>query len=210
MDGLSRAPVLAIVVVTSFAGTQVGRSPPRQFPHVSHEAVITACDGCHQVETSGVTMPGQDLCAGCHDGETARRVDWTGPTPRPSNLVFRHGPVLEAKRERLGFAFACGDCHRVPGGSQMDVARPIAQACMSCHAPDEDHLIGAPCGDCHVPLAQVPEYSIDDVKGFPRPGDHGDAWVLSHRGAAAANEARCAVCHGREWCAGCHVSASAF
>lgn len=207
MDGLSRASILGIVALMGFAGTRVRPEPPERFRHVPHEAVTTTCEMCHRIEPDRATMPEPELCAACHDGTTARRVDWDGPTSRPSNLVFRHGSVLEAKREKLGWEFACLDCHQVPGGSPMEVGRPAGQPCMSCHAPDEDHLIGAPCADHHVPLAEARGYGVDDVKGFPRPGDHGEAWVLRHRGAALENEVRCGICHRREWCTGCHVNA---
>ncbi len=194
-------------VAIAAAGTWGWSRTQGEFPHPRHQQMFPTCDGCHTVEPSGVTMPDASVCAGCHDGGIAPEVDWRRYVAPPSNLDFDHATVIAAKRDALGMDVPCSMCHVPSGAERMQVQRVVTGGCLGCHAPGEEHTVGAPCSTCHVPLAEAEDYSVDGIRAFPKPADHTDGFVLAHGSAATENTERCAVCHARELCSSCHVNA---
>ncbi len=199
-------------VVAVFALTSVGAwswaSTREPFQHPPHQQIFPTCESCHQIQPDRVTMPEPTLCAACHNGQTVRRVEWDGPTKRPTNLDFNHARVFDAKQAALGMQLPCGSCHTAPGGERMDVVRAVTQGCMGCHAPGKDHRVDAPCMTCHVSLTEARDYTVENIRALPRPADHGDDWVLEHGELAANDVTRCSVCHAQDLCSSCHVNAS--
>ena len=124
----------------------------QEFDHLPHQRMFPTCESCHQVEPAAVTMPEPTLCGACHNGQTVRRVDWQGPSARPSNLAFNHASVFEAKEDALGMELPCGTCHVQPGAERMDVSRVVLEGCLGCHAPGKQHRVDASCDQCHVAL----------------------------------------------------------
>ncbi len=154
-----------------------------------------------------MTLPEPSLCEACHNGQTVRRVDWTPPPQKASNLDFNHVRVLAAKREAMGIELPCASCHAGKGG-RMDVRRANSDVCLGCHAQGKEHRVDAPCEVCHVPLAQARGLTVAQLREFPVPPDHAEEdFLWNHGSAASASVARCAVCHARELCSSCHVNA---
>lgn len=190
-------------------GVWAARSAVQQgFPHSKHQGLFPTCDGCHELRPEGVTYPAPALCGQCHDGQIVREVDWRAPSaPPPSNLKLNHQEVLEAKNEALGTDFPCTGCHTAQGAQRMEVRRAAIDNCLGCHAAGEGHYVGAPCAECHVPLAKAQAYGVAEIREFPVPPDHENEFLLNHGSAAESNIERCAVCHARELCSSCHVDA---
>ena len=102
------ARLVSVVFALSAAVAGVwpgGRAPGRAaaprvavtdtFPHARHEKLFTTCDACHAGIATGDTasmMPSPELCAGCHNGDMVRRVDWQPRPRRATNLALDHTP----------------------------------------------------------------------------------------------------------------------
>lgn len=197
----------AAVALTIGVGAWAATRGQDHFDHLRHRQLFPTCDGCHQIDAAAVTFPDPSLCAACHNGQLAREVDWSGPTPHATNLDFGHVAVLARKREAMGVDFPCQNCHTEPGADRMDVRRIVRERCLGCHAGGQSHHIDAPCTTCHLTLADATELSTEQVRNFPRPDDHTEDFVLRHGAFAEENATRCAVCHARESCSRCHVNA---
>lgn len=196
-----------VVALTAGAGVWGWSQTQDHFPHLTHQRLFPTCEGCHQVEPAGVTFPSPDFCAQCHNGEIVDKINWTGPAHPPSNLKFNHSQVLAAKKAALGVDFPCSGCHVPQGAQRMDVKRAVVSGCMQCHAPNEEHYVGAPCKTCHIPIWQAKAFSVTELETFPIPSDHADDFLLKHGALAQKNVERCSVCHARQLCSSCHVNA---
>lgn len=183
------------------------------FPHAAHRRLFTTCQSCHAGIVSGdsaQTRPTPTACATCHDGQTARRVDWTPREARASNLRFDHRRHFAAAPDSAANAATCQGCHATSGRPAfMDVARANPERCLSCHAHQaESHLAASNrCITCHRPLTEATRLTLATVGAFPKPASHDTGFVFAH--AEAAQQATtCQVCHSRESCATCHVNAA--
>ncbi len=189
-----------------------GAAAADTFPHLRHEKLFTTCDACHEGIASGDTakrLPSPELCAGCHNGDMARRVDWQPRARRVTNLKLDHGPHV-ALFQGMGMTeTACQRCHaRADSRSFMDVGRAQPERCVDCHGQGApSHLAQTQCEPCHMTLHEAAGLIAVAIKSFPRPPSHDSTWVLGHREAAAGGTF--AVCHTRDFCASCHVNAAA-
>lgn len=206
-----RRPLLALLLASVLAGAgarAAARTPQDRFDHLRHQRLFPTCDGCHRVEADRVTSPGPATCGECHDGETARGVDWTPGPRRATNLDFNHADVFQAIRATRDTTLACRACHVPQGGTRMDVRRAVVESCLDCHAPGRDHFTEATCTECHVPIARAPRFTVSQIRGLPEPRDHAEPdFLLAHGAAARTDVARCETCHARELCSSCHVDA---
>jgi hypothetical protein len=202
MNRRQMAGLLLVVGMTVGIGAWGWSATRDVFPHPRHEALFPTCDGCHQATPEGVTKPEPSFCAGCHNGQTVRTVDWS-PTDRISNLNFNHATVLAAKREALGGEFPCVACHQQPGGNRMDVVIPAPEMCYGCHEPGRQHRVEGACETCHV--VQGPT----TIFARRPPASHTMTFRENHKAAAAANTAECQNCHVQDQCTGCHTGSEA-
>jgi hypothetical protein len=205
----SRLVIALMALATALAAAnqpEPGRPPAPavadSFPHARHGRLFTSCEACHAGLMSGDSAslyPSPEVCAPCHDGAVARRVDWAPGARRPSNLTFSHSTHPE---------IPCASCHSATDtASFMEVSRALPDRCLPCHAPEaESHLAQATCERCHRPLAEVTALPASRVARFPKPPSHDSLWVFAHPRQAAGPT--CATCHAREFCASCHVNAS--
>jgi hypothetical protein len=190
-----------------------GQGQGNRFPHRRHENLFPTCGSCHAGITAGTpgnVFPRPRDCANCHDGTRERRIDWAGPTPHPTNLVFRH--VDHAQRVVAeGDSATCLTCHQSaqPVG-RMDVGGARPQACLTCHPNDSGmHLASsANCRLCHMPLAEATGFDETWVANLPKLQGHDDPTFLTSHAPADGSTARCAVCHARESCQRCHLNAA--
>jgi hypothetical protein len=180
------------------------------FPHDQHAGLFPLCIGCHEgIPTGDVAefYPDPQVCAGCHDGERERRVEWTGPTRPITNLDFDH-PTHQAEMQRHeGRELDCSECHTRAGEPRMAVRLASARRCIACHAhAAQDHFVDADCATCHLPLAET-RFAAARVAALPRPPSHDLPHFLTdvHGSLARTETERCATCHTRELCASCHV-----
>ena len=182
------------------------------FPHVRHRRLFTSCAACHAGIATGDTAtarPSPELCAGCHDGELARRVSWTPAPPRVTNLRYSHQAHVARVEASGDSALQCARCHAAADDAGlMDVGRARPQRCLSCHAHRaEQHLARASCAPCHAGAGIPQRLAQADVAAFATPPSHDSAWVENHPSFAASPT--CQVCHAREFCASCHPNAGA-
>ena len=155
---------LAFVALAASLAWGVTRDE-RAFPHEKHVRVFPTCFGCHDgVRTADASklFPDPQACASCHDGTQLKRVAWSGPSRRATNLRFTH----QQHQREAGFGTGtseCQACHRVPGRTEfMAVQRAVPANCISCHeGPRQAHQASAhlaadsPCATCHVPVTRA-------------------------------------------------------
>lgn len=203
--------VLALGLLTAAFATW---RPDEPFPHRKHAKLFPTCAGCHAGvidEQASERFPAPEGCARCHDGGELRRVNWSGPHVRATNLRFSH--VEHAREtERGGEKVECLSCHREQATDSVRMAVVGAQPtnCITCHAHRApEHLAdNAVCSTCHVPLATARNVSDSAIAAFPRPASHARAdFTSTHGPKTTADAARCATCHTRESCARCHPNA---
>jgi hypothetical protein len=217
----------ALTVVAALAGTLAGagiaapggthRAAPRQvaqdtFPHSLHEKLFTTCAACHAGIATGDTSqvwPSPELCAGCHNGDLARRVTWK-PHPLPAtNVTFDHVPHVAMFEGMDTTDRVCQRCHATADSLPfMDVGAAHPERCVVCHGQGAtSHLTQTSCEPCHTTLHDASGLTVAQVRAFPKPPSHDSAgWVLHHQSAAAGPT--CAVCHAQQFCASCHVNAA--
>ena len=184
------------------------------FPHQAHTRFFPLCEGCHSGIVMGVASkayPGEDECATCHDGTSARRkrVVLNPRLARTSNLTFSHTQHRKASTQR-GKTATCPNCHGVPGAPRMSVGAPQPAGCMTCHAgKGESHLSPTmQCATCHLPLTRAQSVPRDKVGQFPRPSWHeANDFLAQHGRGSAERSATCSVCHARNTCERCHANA---
>jgi len=182
------------------------------FPHAKHEKLFTTCDACHAGIVSGDSasiLPPPELCAGCHNGDMVRQVNWQPHPFRPTNLALDHVPHVAMFAGMEGISEAvCQRCHaRADSLPFMDVGRAQPERCLSCHGSGAlSHRAQVQCTPCHVTLHEAAKLTVADIAAFPKPPSHDSAWVLHHQDAGTGGT--CAVCHTRDFCASCHVNAA--
>ena len=180
------------------------------FPHARHAKLFTTCTSCHAGVTTGDTTtlwPPPELCAGCHNGDLARPVNWTPRPPRVTNLTFDHVPHIAMFEAMDSGGATCQRCH-APADSLpfMDVGRASPARCVGCHGQGAtSHLTQSSCEPCHTTLHDAVALDTARIRAFPRPPSHDSAWVLHHQTAATGTT--CAVCHAQQFCSSCHVNA---
>jgi hypothetical protein len=208
---------LAFVALAASLAWGVTRDE-RAFPHEKHVRVFPTCFGCHDgVRTADASklFPDPQACASCHDGTQLKRVAWSGPSRRATNLRFTH----QQHQREAGFGTGtseCQACHRVPGRTEfMAVQRAVPANCISCHeGPRQAHQASAhlaadsPCATCHVPVTRAAALTADRIAAFPKPPSHERRdFIQSHAPGTKDNTQSCATCHARESCERCHVNA---
>jgi predicted CXXCH cytochrome family protein len=195
----------SIILLTVGSGVVLSGMGSQSFPHERHANLFPTCLGCHAGIPEGDAATAYSvepsLCAGCHNGSVQPEVDWEGPTPYASNLVFTH-----PEHPDLG----CEACHQVPVAQPNMIARNSPSICLSCHATNaEEHTeAGVPCAKCHQPLADAESLSAERVAALPQPSDHeADDYLAAHGDLSEADAQRCSVCHAQESCSRCHLNA---
>jgi hypothetical protein len=176
------------------------------FHHEAHDGLFPTCTGCHSGILSGVAdrrFPSNALCAGCHNGQVAPRIEWEGPQHRASNLRYEHA----AHPGVVNGAVGCEVCHRLSGRSERMAVGPVApRSCDTCHTAE--HLSDeSPCQQCHLPVVEAQALTVRDIALFPIPSSHGVSDFVSRHGASAELvQTQCSVCHAQQSCARCHVN----
>jgi hypothetical protein len=183
------------------------------FPHDKHAKLFISCTSCHAGITSGNTaraFPAPAICAQCHNDRDQKRVDWSPPRPRATNLKFTHTTHL-ARSTAAGTPAQCVSCHAAQADTSFMHVQPArASGCVTCHAHQApEHLAEtAVCSTCHTTLAESRSLSVEQIADFPKPASHArPGWAFQHA-PDKTNEATCATCHARESCARCHANAS--
>jgi hypothetical protein len=208
-----RLSLASLALVIAFAAAVAARVQQQRFPHEQHARLFPVCVGCHEGITSAAAevYPDPQSCGLCHDGQRVARIEWSGPAPSESNLRFDHishaGRIDAAGSPELD----CGACHTDAGAPRMRVEPPIAGRCFECHAhPATEHIVDGDCAACHRPLVET-TFAEPRIALLPVPSTHGtDGFLPAEHGALAeAAPEKCATCHAREQCIGCHVSVAA-
>src|SRR5512138_42863 len=202
--------VVATLIALVAASARAQRSG---FPHTRHEHLFPTCAGCHSGIMSGEAakaFPAQETCAACHNGRDEREVRWSGPTHRPTNVVFSH-TTHEMRSTEAGAPARCVNCHATGSDTAwMHVRAASGGGCVTCHTnATSEHLAEtAACKTCHRPLAESRELTAAAIGAFPKPRSHGNAdFASNHSPKSDASVTQCATCHTRESCARCHANA---
>ncbi len=216
---IARALTALLALVAALTGTPArhragpalaGQVATDTFPHARHANLFTTCASCHAGISTGDTAalwPSPELCAGCHNGDLARQVNWTPRPPRVTNLSFDHVPHVAMFESMDSGGATCQRCH-APADSLpfMEVGRASPERCVGCHGQGAtSHLTQTSCEPCHTTLHDAAALDTAAIHAFPRPPSHDSDWVLHHQSAAAGTT--CAVCHAQPFCASCHVNA---
>ena len=209
------AGVASLLLVATVSGVWAVSQVVDPFPHADHEGLFPLCAGCHAgIETGAPEdfYPDPSACTTCHDGAREATVEWSGPTPEPSNLIFSH-PDHDELLADAGESADCVTCHQEADAEvRMAVAVARADTCLSCHVPEgAQHLsYRNECAVCHTPIWEAAELSVARLEAFPQPDDHGSpSFLLEHGRFDAVGQATCATCHARESCERCHANAPA-
>ena len=211
-------PSLAPPASAADGGMHLAADPPSDpdpFGHDEHDGLFPLCTGCHLGAETGeeeLLYPDPASCASCHDGETEERVDWPGPSPLETNVLFGHGEHATWTAEAGDDSLGCAACHGDPEPAVL--ADPVLEAdgCLTCHedlAGEVGHYVESDCATCHVPAASS-SLGFLRLAELPVPSDHEAPTYLAevHGPAAEARvENRCATCHVANQCADCHVNA---
>ena len=212
----------------SFVAARPASAPPQdRFQHAKHAKVFPLCSTCHAGVTDAQqpTWPNASQCVACHDGVVEARVTWAPRTgPRAGNLRFTHEAhsraVMAKNPADSAVTSNCAACHNERGAPRMAVRNAVVAQCLDCHGLRTPHFDSPSeaCATCHVPLAQAPGLTTEDIARFPKPrsheapgfasGGHGkEAKGPGKPGTPEAVAASCATCHARNFCVACHVNA---
>ncbi|HVB31551.1 MAG TPA: cytochrome c3 family protein [Gemmatimonadaceae bacterium] len=201
---------VVLLVATAALAMQQSRAP---FPHAQHAKLFPTCAGCHSGIVSGdsaLMFPSPDDCAQCHNGSDVRRIAWTGPSARVTNLKFSHTEHATMSAQG-GTAADCANCHGLQAGRDtawMHIAGADPSACLACHRAPQHLAASADCSTCHKTLVQATTLSATAIAAFPKPSSHSNPdWLARHAPQNAGQMAQCAICHARESCARCHPNA---
>jgi hypothetical protein len=207
---MRRSWPLVIALLCGAVGVLVAQRGPDRFDHLKHARLFPSCSTCHAgaADSTAQLLPDPAVnCGSCHDGRTARPVDWSPrPGSRVSNLRFVH----QAHPDNT----TCLACHADPGAAWMSVRTATPQGCFACHGTRTAHLAqgDSTCGVCHRALSETPAaFTVAQVARFPAPPSHQVAGFGAdggHSAAARAGDRSCATCHARDFCSECHVSGS--
>jgi predicted CXXCH cytochrome family protein len=210
--------VATLILVATASGAWALSQSVESFPHADHEGLFPLCAGCHVGIETGVAedaYPDPSTCTTCHDGEREARVEWSGPTPEASNLIYSH-PDHDQILADAGESADCVTCHREADAEvRMAVAGARADTCLACHVPEAprapQHLANVgECIVCHTSVWDATELSMARLEAFPQPDDHDSpGFILEHGQFDAVDQATCATCHARESCERCHANAAA-
>jgi len=202
-------------LATLCRGTASGQAPGG-FDHEKHRKVFPECTGCHRgvVDAQRAIYPEPAICANCHDGSVQKKVDWSGPPARYSNLRFTHPEHFRKSGARLpaDSTLACSECHIPSGAAWLTVRRTISAQCLQCHGIRTAHT-AAPdtaCGTCHKKLSEATALPQVRIANFMKPASHETPGFVSAKGhgeLASKGNQSCAVCHARDFCVQCHVNA---
>jgi predicted CXXCH cytochrome family protein len=185
------------------------------FPHEKHEKLFPVCEGCHAGVVTGdssTLYPAAADCANCHDGTRVKKIEWSGPTERVSNLEFSHithRSVTDTMTSPPGGTTTCQSCHATTAaGRRMDVGAPQPTLCVGCHINEAGHHLAstATCSTCHVPLARAAALPAARIANFPRPPWHDSASFALEHGRDSSRLTTCTVCHTRDTCERCHAN----
>jgi len=128
------APAVTVTVA-------VKNSAPRprevRFDHAAHAS--QNCISCHVTAVSMAPAAETATCARCHDQHAGTTVTCANCHASPVPLAA-HTPPADAHR-------GCVACH-----AEQIVATltPTRTLCLTCHAPQRDHMPDAECTKCHL------------------------------------------------------------
>ena len=194
------------------------------FPHKPHLERGLACQTCHSTaeasqQAADNLLPDGQLCATCHDGQTAPTIDAAPLAQRehpPRSFRFDHqfhlklgnvAPLISAAIDNGGYHGKPGDARRFLNSENACVAchRGLAESesvssaahmpqmgdCIVCHTEIDNPFS---CSECHVEGAQL------------MPADHTRQFADLHSsGKIKLDKRSCLPCHGRNFgCMGCH------
>jgi c(7)-type cytochrome triheme protein len=203
--------------------------------HKQHREI--ACTKCHDPIAHKVPAP-HTRCAGCHDGATSQRFTMASceschppavGKPQPPELATVQNSVTAVfshmtHAARGGAGKACATCHaklRDASENQIELPRPTATECASCH--DGTHAFGVTtaCTRCHV--APIDKFEVERPEARFRHDTVHAALVASEPCAAChvldaktgevavAGHAACTQCHASDFgerkpkkCGACH------
>lgn len=187
-----------------------------QFDHEKHRKLFPECQGCHVdiTDPERPVFPAPAVCAECHDGVVEKKVEWSAPPRRPSNLRFTHADHAQKSSGKLPVdsALACQECHFSSDTAWLSVRRTRPNRCLTCHGIRTAHF-SAPdtaCATCHLSLIEAVALPAARIARFEEPASHKEGRFLTSEGhgdLAERSTGSCAVCHARDFCAQCHVNA---
>jgi hypothetical protein len=218
---VKRVAQLLLVASLVVAGAVRAQTPAR-FDHTKHRKLFPTCTICHAgaVQENAAIWPDPGSCGSCHDGVIQKRVEWSPPGPRVTNLRFDHllhQRAVIARPAATGLSPPrCMDCHAEVGAEWMNLHPPVVTRCLVCHGVQTAHLAApdSACATCHMPLAQATRLTRVAIAAIDTPPSHRAPDFAAAAGHGALSKApgggvaaSCATCHARDFCLTCHVDA---
>ncbi|MCX6152258.1 MAG: cytochrome C [Ignavibacteriales bacterium] len=173
-----------------------------KFSHAVHSEA-TDCKGCHSKVSDSKSLndrllPDHTECSQCHDVQDEKTCNtchfdnkFEPLNQTKSQMIFNHSFHINEKK------MECEICHT--GLKEVDYsfkavkAMPQMETCYQCHN-NEQGIATNECEACHLSTANL------------IPQNHQTSnYKKTHKFAAEANDANCAMCHDNNSCAGCHV-----
>jgi hypothetical protein len=213
---VSRLLLAACTMAVFGFGGAVLATDRDKFDHEQHRKLFPSCENCHAGAIDSVRSfwPTPESCAECHDGTVEKRIQWSPPPTRPSNLRFTHAAHSRSAGKELAAdsSLACVECHTKTGAAWMFVTRTLPDQCLDCHGIKAKHAAApdSACATCHLTLAEATALPRERIAKFPKPVSHEESAFSEARGhgeLAKKSTASCATCHAREYCTQCHVDA---
>jgi len=183
-----------------------------KFPHKPHIQQEIACDACHELKETGVTMPAFETCTTCHEADSdalksckechahtgmkeieKAQIVSHQKLMKPylpkgwSDVQFQHAKYLKEKTD-------CYGCH---AHLKESVSSTLKNLPTMDQALKFNRKAGIPtnCEVCHLEISRtVP------------PASHDARWKTQHgRLSVFSDRKQCLLCHEEETCTTCHT-----
>jgi len=171
------------------------------FGHQYHiKELELTCDACHEgaatEEKAG--LPPEETCQACHefDREEPSKTCLTCHSSMKVKIVRKKKPgyadIVFSHLKHAGLE--CSECH--PGVEKSAEVRrgrylPSMERCLKCHA---ELGVSQECRSCHQVLRKE-----------EKPSSHGAGFDRAHGMLSETRDARCGICHQKNYCQECHL-----
>lgn len=161
------------------------------------------CSVCHEASDGGMSIPGHEVCANCHEIDEAKpsaECLLCHKAKSPSEIETKvYSAESAAEKKEIVFSHkthtymdaTCKTCHvRIERSTSVKTLElPQLEACLGCHDGEK-----APIEDC----------SVCHAEGSPVNATHKVSWDTQHGLESKFGNAKCMVCHEQTTCIRCH------
>jgi hypothetical protein len=198
--GVSAGVALLAALLCSFSDSKP-KKDDLVFSHRYHvKELELECEACHEGATTEekAGLPPEETCQACHDFDREK--------PSEACLTCHSSTEVKIIRKRIReyadtifshekhAGLECSDCHKgVENAAEISRGKylPSMEDCMACHG---ELGVSRECKTCHRVLRKE-----------EKPSSHGAGFERSHGMLSEMKDARCTVCHQKNFCQECHL-----